>query len=38
MRSVTARHVTSFGQDDKGRLYATGDGKVFLVIPSGPRP
>ena len=35
---MTARRITSFGEDSAGRLFATGDGRVYRVRLTGPRP
>jgi hypothetical protein len=35
---VTSRRITSFGQDAAGRLFATGDGRLYEVRLIGPRP
>jgi glucose/arabinose dehydrogenase len=35
---LTPRRITSFGEDAAGRLFAVGDGNLYLVRLTGPRP
>jgi glucose/arabinose dehydrogenase len=38
LSKATSRRITSFGEDADGRLFATGDGRVYQVRMRGPRP
>jgi hypothetical protein len=38
LSKVTAKSITSFGEDAAGRLFAVGDGTLYEVRLQGPRP